>query len=225
MSETILKVIVGSRMWGTDTPESDTDYKEVVKAPLHDVLNPFKNLGRGIQREKENEDNAIYELMHFFRLCEKGNPTIMEVLYTPKLVHVTAAGAELRHLRWELINSKNIINAAKGMAKAQIARAKRYLTENPDDPRIGKLYASTALSLDLARDIVASNGQMDDIQPSAMREALIIAKRGDRSIYPALLSHIESTTLSLQFLDANMMHFEANKELMTEFCYKWYQRG
>lgn len=224
-NETILKVIVGSQMWGTATPESDTDYKEVVMAPLADVLNPFKNHGKGIQRENEGDDNALYELMHFFRLCEKGNPTLLEVLYTPLIVEQTEIGEELRRHRHEWIDSKNVIKATTGMAKAQLMRAKRYLAENPHDRRIGKLYASTALSLELSRDVIASQGKMEDIKPSGMREAMIRAKQGDIDVYPALLDHIESTTLSIQFMEAHMTHFEARKGLMTAFCRYWYQRG
>lgn len=224
MNTTILKVVVGSRMWGTNTPESDTDYKEVVMAPLRDVLNPFKNHGKGIQRQDEDNDTAVYELMHFLRLCEKGNPTMLEVLYTPLVEGMTEVGRALRVHRGAWLDSQKIINATLGMSKAQMVRADRYTRENPRDLRIGKLYASTLLSLQLSHDVVYSFGQMDDIRPSPIRPFLIDLKTGKVEDYRTARTYIEKQENTLREFETLSDGFVADKTLIAEFCYDWYRK-
>ncbi|WP_341903820.1 nucleotidyltransferase domain-containing protein [Fluviicola taffensis] len=75
----LLKCISGSRAYGLDTPQSDTDYKGIFLSPKKEFY------GSDFQDQVANETNDIvyYEWRKFVDLLGKNNPTILELLATP----------------------------------------------------------------------------------------------------------------------------------------------
>lgn len=75
----IFKAIVGSHSYGTNVEGSDVDYKGVYIQTPKDVLyngyTPQFEIGK---------DETYYEVGRFLSLCEKANPTVLELLYTPE---------------------------------------------------------------------------------------------------------------------------------------------
>lgn len=75
----IFKALVGSHSYGTNIEGSDRDYKGVYIQTPEDVLE------RGYQEEvRVGKDEVYYELRRFVELAAKGNPTVMELLYSPE---------------------------------------------------------------------------------------------------------------------------------------------
>lgn len=78
MNTQILKVRVGSRAWGTDTPESDTDYLEVYLPPVE------KLLGFAVAKNKmtnlEDGESTSYSLREYLRLMLAANPNVFPIL-------------------------------------------------------------------------------------------------------------------------------------------------
>lgn len=76
----VFECISGSRAYGLDTPESDTDIKGVYIAPVERFF--------GFQSESQISGDAnnvtYYELGRFFELLCKNNPTALEMLFTPQ---------------------------------------------------------------------------------------------------------------------------------------------
>lgn len=72
-----LTLITGSRAYGTDTPESDTDIKGVFIQPLES-----KELYGPISTIEIDKDTVYYELRRFLFLASSGNPTILEMLFS-----------------------------------------------------------------------------------------------------------------------------------------------
>lgn len=76
----ILECISGSKAYGLDTPESDTDVKGVFIYP--------KNLYYGLdyvpQVSNDTNDEVYYELGRFMELLSVNNPNILELLNTPQ---------------------------------------------------------------------------------------------------------------------------------------------
>jgi len=74
----IFKALVGSHAYGTNIEGSDFDIKGVYLQSPEEVL----DLG---YREQitVNKDEVYYELRRFIELCCTGNPTMLELLYTP----------------------------------------------------------------------------------------------------------------------------------------------
>jgi hypothetical protein len=75
----LLEVISGSRAYGLASPESDTDVKGVFVQPA----NSFLGLDRLSQLNDETNNETFYEVGRFVELLSKGNPNLLEVLFTP----------------------------------------------------------------------------------------------------------------------------------------------
>lgn len=88
----ILKYSVGSKLYGTDTPESDTDFAGIFIADrkiyygLSDVrevdMSIVSKLNSG-KNDKNAIDVKIYEIRKFVKLALDNNPNIIEQLFVP----------------------------------------------------------------------------------------------------------------------------------------------
>ncbi|GGB69696.1 hypothetical protein GCM10007424_07090 [Flavobacterium suaedae] len=76
----IFECIAGSRAYGLDTPQSDTDIRGVFILPEND----FYSLNYVDQVNNETNDIVYYELKKFMELCLKNNPNILELLNVPE---------------------------------------------------------------------------------------------------------------------------------------------
>ena len=81
----LLKTIAGSRAYGTDTPDSDTDYRGVFIMPK----SIFFGLNPTAQVSDATNDETYYEIGRFIELLAKNNPNILELLYIEEecLIH------------------------------------------------------------------------------------------------------------------------------------------
>ena len=84
----ITKVVVGSRLHGLHTPESDWDYRGIHISPLKNVLSPFRKQ-KNTSWIEGDEDNTSYELAEFCKLATKGNATILEVFFSDQVIDTT----------------------------------------------------------------------------------------------------------------------------------------
>lgn len=109
---TILKYPVGSRLYGTNTPDSDEDYAGVFVASKEyylglghieqQDLSEISKLSNG-KNDSNAVDCVLYELRKFVKLALDNNPNIIEQLMIPSstLIHDTVCGRMLlghRHL-------------------------------------------------------------------------------------------------------------------------------
>jgi len=86
----ILKVMVGSKLYGTDTKESDADYVGVF-IPNKEYVMGLKTCEQvefrtnpsdsGHRNTKSDIDMTLYSLPKFIKLCAENNPNILEVLF------------------------------------------------------------------------------------------------------------------------------------------------
>ena len=142
---TILKVIVGSRCLGLETPESDVDIMGVCIEPIEEAYGldldaPFEQFVRtGGARSlsdrsspdkaatpdeaRDGPDLQIYSLRKFLRLALSGNPTILALLFIPEsmLLRCDARGAQLMDLA-PFIISRQAGKAFLGYMQAQRMR-------------------------------------------------------------------------------------------------------
>ncbi len=92
----IYRCIVGSRAYGLDDANSDTDRRGIYLPPaqLHWSL-------YGIPEQLENKDaqECYWELQKFLILALKANPTVLECLYTPLVETATPLVEELLAMR------------------------------------------------------------------------------------------------------------------------------
>lgn len=87
----IVKMITGSHLFGTSTPQSDTDYKGIFMSPLRDIILGISkddiNFSSGNKDTKNNStdvDTDLKELRKFIKDCKAGQTYALEMLFAPK---------------------------------------------------------------------------------------------------------------------------------------------
>jgi hypothetical protein len=92
----IFNGVVGSRLYGTNTEDSDWDYRGICVPTFDVLLDPFNNFE---QKDSgfEEEDRVIYALGKFMNLCANNNPNITEILFIPE------SRTLLKTKQWDLI--------------------------------------------------------------------------------------------------------------------------
>ncbi|NUS04482.1 MAG: nucleotidyltransferase [Nonomuraea sp.] len=97
----ILSVVAGSRAYGLDTEESDTDRRGVFVAPTADFWRLTKP---PTHRDGPLPEQFSWEVERFCVLALEANPTILECLWSPIVEVVTPAGRRLRELRGAFVS-------------------------------------------------------------------------------------------------------------------------
>ena len=109
-------VIAGSRMYGTDTVESDYDYRGFVVPPF-EYLSGLSNFEHHIIRQP---DTVIYSLKRFFELLILGDPTAYEILFAPEvnIIERSDVGGTILRNR-ELFACKRFARRISGYAQSE----------------------------------------------------------------------------------------------------------
>lgn len=135
----LTKVVVGSRLHGLETPESDWDFRGIHMSPLKDVLSPFKKNKNTSWIEGEIDDTS-YELADFCKQATKGNATILEVFFSDQIIETTPIADRMRE-NWEkFMDTNHFINASRGYAHNQLNKMNLF---EPDarTPKFAVAYA------------------------------------------------------------------------------------
>ena len=117
----ILEGIAGSRAYGLDHKDSDTDLKGVYVLPTRDVLS------MGFDKQSttlvhNNPDTTYYEVQRFVELVAGGNPTLLETLYLNEYTQLSPIGQMLIDNRDAFLSTKAVMNAYRGYAFSQAKR-------------------------------------------------------------------------------------------------------
>lgn len=114
----------GSHLYGTNTPESDEDFRGVCIPYLNVWLSPFSNFE---QQEFSGEDKTYYGLKKFFQLASQCNPNIVELLFVPPELTLK------EKLQWKYIQEDRYLFLSQkcrftfsGYADAQLKRIKLH---------------------------------------------------------------------------------------------------
>lgn len=125
----ILKVRVGSHLYGTSTPESDEDFVGVFVPSANYLLglNRVEEVDLGVKSKdvegkntKDAIDFKVYSLEKFTRLALDNNPNILEILFVnpENILFVNETGQKLLDLRYSFL-SKSIKHKFLGYAFSQ----------------------------------------------------------------------------------------------------------
>jgi len=114
----IYRCVVGSRAYGLDNDESDTDRRGIYLAPAELQWSLF---GAPEQFEDNATQSCYWELQKFLTMALKANPNILECLYSPMVEKVTPLGAELIAARQGFL-SQMIFQTFNGYAMSQFKK-------------------------------------------------------------------------------------------------------
>lgn len=88
--KTIMKGYFGSHLYGTSTPESDVDFKEIYIPHARDILtgNVKEHMSKNTnntssKNTKDDVDHELYSLKYFFKLAADGETVALDMLHTP----------------------------------------------------------------------------------------------------------------------------------------------
>ena len=114
----IYRCIVGSRAYGLDDADSDTDRRGVYLPPaeLHWSL-----YGVPEQLDYNATEEVYWEAQKFLTLALKANPNVLECLYSPLIEHATPLAQELLNIRQRLL-SKMVYQTYNGYVISQFKK-------------------------------------------------------------------------------------------------------
>ncbi|MFF5179991.1 DNA polymerase beta superfamily protein [Micromonospora sp. NPDC000316] len=115
---TVLAVVVGSRAYGLHGPDSDYDRRGVYAAPTR----AFWHLDKPpTHLDGPAVEQFSWEFERFCVLALQGNPTVLEVLWSPLIETITADGEELLAARRAFL-SRRVAETYGGYARDQLNR-------------------------------------------------------------------------------------------------------
>lgn len=102
----IFVAVVGSRGYGVNDPDSDTDILGIAIEPPEAIF----GLGNFEQSESKSDEGqtTIYGLRKYIGLCLKGNPTVNELLWATPIEKVDPYAQWLVELRSSLVSKKTL---------------------------------------------------------------------------------------------------------------------
>ncbi|HWQ91018.1 MAG TPA: nucleotidyltransferase domain-containing protein [Clostridia bacterium] len=168
----IYRCVVGSRAYGLDNDESDTDRRGIYLAPADLQWSLF---GAPEQFEDNATQSCYWELQKFLTMALKANPNILECLYSPMVEKVTPLGEELLALRQHFL-SQMIFQTFNGYAMSQFKKIEQDLRNSGV---IKWKHAMHLLRLLLTGAATLRTCSVP-VRVEAHRERLLAVKRGER---------------------------------------------
>jgi hypothetical protein len=167
----IYRCIVGSRAYGLDTEDSDTDLRGIYLAPTDLQWSLY---GAPEQFEDNANQECYWELQKFLIMALRANPNILECLYSPLVEKITPLGKELLEIR-ESFLSQMIFQTFNGYAMSQF---KKIEQDRRNTGEVRWKHAMHLLRLLLTGAATLREGRVP-VRVEAHRERLLAVKRGE----------------------------------------------
>lgn len=125
----IVRMYFGSKLYGTSTPESDTDIKGVFFPTYSDIILQRvprsisdNTSGKDVKNESQDIDSEFYSIHHFFKLLSEGQTVALDMLFVNEqnIISKTPMWDEIVANK-ELFLSKNI-SAFTGYCRTQATK-------------------------------------------------------------------------------------------------------
>lgn len=189
-SRLLYKVLSGSHATNLATPTSDEDWRGVYQVPTRSLL----GLRTPPDTVEAMPDSTYWELAHFARLCLKGNPNIMELLWIePHLPgvetwFVTASSEviqEIRSIRSSFFTTA-MLNSYMGWVtkERRILAGPHYATMDPPPAK----RASHLVRLMLGLKGALTDGTLTVHLEGEQRDLIMAIKRNEITVNEALFT-------------------------------------
>ncbi len=169
----IYRCVVGSRAYGLDNDESDTDRRGIYLAPADLEWSLF---GAPEQFEDNATQSCYWELQKFIIMALRANPNILECLYSPMVEKVTPLGEELLTIR-QCFLSQMVFQTFNGYAMSQFKKIEQDIRNHGE---VRWKHAMHLLRLLLTGAATLRDARVP-VRIEAHRKRLHSVKRGEMS--------------------------------------------
>lgn len=167
----IYRCVIGSRAYGLDHSESDTDRRGVYVPPadLHWSL-------YGVPEQLENDESqeVYWEIQKFLVLALKANPNVLECLFTPLVELVTPLAEELLAMRTAFL-SRIVYQTYNGYVMSQFKRMQAHVRNHGE---VKWKHVMHLIRLLISGTTVLRE-QFVPVRVEEPRERLLAIKRGE----------------------------------------------
>lgn len=143
--KTIFSTVVGSRLYGTFTAESDWDYKAIALPSARDLLGLDDNARKHWDDIKNPNDKpgetVVYSVTKFLSLFMSGNPTVTELVFVDPSFQADESHPvwlEVKHVAKNISCLRKIIGSYSGYIHDQFTRVKLRKAQNNREVMIEK---------------------------------------------------------------------------------------
>lgn len=210
----ILRIVNGSKLYGTDVESSDDDFQAIFLEPIESVFMrgkmetvQLRDKPEGVRSEAGDVDCTAYSLRHFSKLAAGGNPSVLSLLSAPDKAVVSESWiANLRSpFVRELFASQQAGPRFKGYMHSQkqrlIGEKKGHVPNRPelvDAYGFDVKYANHVVRLGIQGIEYMTTGEMTLPMKKPDRELLLAIRGGWCSLEEvmALVEEIEADLLS-----------------------------
>jgi len=169
----VYRCVVGSRAYGLDDAESDTDRRGIYLAPAHVQ---WSLNGAPEQLESESTQETYWELQKFLTMALKANPNVLECLYSPLIEASTPLIDELLAMK-HIFLSRFVYQTYNGYVLSQFKKLETDL-RTKGEPRWK--HAMHLIRLLLSGITVLNEGMMM-VQVVEYKDRLLSIKYGEMS--------------------------------------------
>jgi predicted nucleotidyltransferase len=167
----IYRCVTGSRAYGLENDESDTDRRGIYLAPADLQWSLF---GAPEQFEDNASQSCYWELQKFLIMALKANPNILECLYSPIVEKMTPLGEELVAHR-KVFLSQMVFQTFNGYAMSQFKKIEQDIRNHGE---VRWKHAMHLLRLLLTGAATLRSGSVP-VRVEAHRDRLLAVKRGE----------------------------------------------
>ncbi len=167
----IYRCVIGSRAYGLDHDESDTDRRGVYLPPAELQWSLY---GVPEQLENPETEEVYWELQKFLTLALKANPNVLECLYTPIVEHASEIAQELLAMRASFL-SKMVYQTYNGYVMSQFKKLQADLRNKGE---VKWKHVMHLIRLLISGVTVLQEGFVP-VRVEEHREKLLAIKRGE----------------------------------------------
>jgi predicted nucleotidyltransferase len=167
----IYRCVVGSRAYGLEDEQSDTDRRGIYLPPADRHWSLY-----GVPEQLENPANeeVYWEAQKFVVMALKANPNVLECLYTPLVEHVGPLAAELLQMRSKFL-SRMVYQTYNGYVTSQF---KKLQADLRNKGQVKQKHVMHLLRLLLAGVQTLETGEVP-VHVGEHRQRLLAIKRGE----------------------------------------------
>lgn len=219
----IAKVVVGSRLHGLNTEESDWDYRGIHMNTLTDILSPFKTLKNTSWIEGEVDDTS-YELADFCKGAVHGNATYLEVFFSDMIEATSPIHQEMKENWQKFMDTDKFVMASRGYAQNQLN--KMNLFENKGikgQDRTPKFVVSYIRVLWQCKTFLET-GKFECKMPPYLKDWLMDVKYNwfDRDMVPEVTEMFSNLQAEISKYWATAEKMKPDVQWIEDFIYRSY---